>query len=466
MICFPFQARRILLVLVALAGCLPAIARMEKEAASATEAPEPGNEVAAGKQEPAAAMATRGPPEPVAHASAANPLAAIKAAEARGLINLGGTLTERSDFSAAEIAFRQVLNSTEFSQSDQKDALLGLARMYRRQGSFTKAAAIYEKFLKEFPDEGRVPDALLDLGRTLRAMGAHRMAISRFYSVINSTLKVPANSFDHYQLLAKTAQFEIAETHFESGNFTEAGKFFARLRLLDLAPADQARAHFKSAYALQLAGEPEASITTLRAYLEQWPRDENVPEARYLLAITLRQLNRTEEALAATLELLRNEQANSEADPKRWAYWQRRTGNQLANEFFQSGDTINALAIYQGLAALAPDAAWRLPVTYQIALCYERLRLVDRARTAYQSIIDTAAEAAGNKTDGPVPADIAELSRMASWRMSNLEWSDRTDHQLTVFFSTSTDVRPVIKSPPAPANDAVGSPAATSTTVR
>ncbi len=69
------------------------------------------------------------------------------------------------------------------------------------------------------------------------------MAINRFYSVLNSTLKLPPDAFDHYQLLAKTAQFEIAETHFETGNFAEAGKFFGRLRLLDLAPVDRARAH-------------------------------------------------------------------------------------------------------------------------------------------------------------------------------------------------------------------------------
>ena len=37
-----------------------------------------------------------------------------------------------------------------------------------------------------------------------------------------------------------------------------------------------------------------------------------------------------QEALAVTFELLRTEHAHSEADPQRWSYWQRRTGNQLA----------------------------------------------------------------------------------------------------------------------------------------
>src|SRR5690606_4071359 len=150
--------------------------------------------------------------------------------------------------------------------------LLGLAHMHRKQRSLTKAAAIYERYLRDYPADDRVPDALLDLGRTLRDMGAPRLAIARFYSVINSTLKLPTDSgFDHYQTLAKTEQFEVAETHFQTGNFAEANKFFSRLRMLDLAPVDRARAHFKAAYSLHLAEDFDSAVTSLRAFLEQWP---------------------------------------------------------------------------------------------------------------------------------------------------------------------------------------------------
>jgi tetratricopeptide (TPR) repeat protein len=351
--------------------------------------------------------------------------------EARGLVNLGNNLTDRNDYAAAEIAFRQVLNSSAFTRPEHQEALIGLARMHRRQGSFTKAAAIYERFIKDYPEDGRMPDVLLDLGRTLRAMGAHRLALSRFYSVLNSTLKLPADAFDHYQLLAKTAQFEIAETHFEAGNYAEAGKFFSRLRLLDLAPVDRARAHFKSAYSAKLGGDDENAVRILRDFLGQWPLDENVPEARNLLALTLRQLGRHEEALAATFDLLRTAQLASAADPKRWSYWQRRTGNQLANEFFAQGDTPNALAIYQALATLAQEPAWRLPVLYQVALCYERLRAIDRAKETYTLII----EGAKALPDNP---ELNELAKMAVWRITHLDWTHVTERQLNSFFASTT----------------------------
>jgi tetratricopeptide (TPR) repeat protein len=373
-------------------------------------------------------------------AKASAPLPQAITDEFMGLLTLGTNLTDRADYNSAEIAFHQILKAPGVPLPTTKGALLGLARMHRKQGELTKAVAIYEKFLKEYPTDDRVPDALLDLGRTLRAMGAYRGAIARFYSVINSTLKLPEEGFERYQLLAKTAQFEIAETHYETGDYTEASKFFLRLRQLDLAPADRARAHFKAAYAFHLSGNHETSVTTLHAYLDQCPDDENVPEARYLLAINLRKLKRSQEALAATLELLSTEKSKMNADPKRWTYWQRRTGNQLANDFFDSGDTMNAQVIYTSLLSLSNEPGWTLSITYQIALCYERLGATELAGKSYQRIIESA---------GPTPSqDLAELTQMASWRLDHLGWRENTQRQLTNFFETTTGKSPV--PPPAP----------------
>lgn len=350
--------------------------------------------------------------------------------EFEGLLNLGGQLTERSDYEAAEIAYRQILNTPKAPEQHIKSALLGLARMHRKQGALTKACAIFERFIKDYPGDERMPDALLDLGRTLRSLGAYKLAITRFYSVINSTLKLPGEGFERYQVLAKTAQFEIAETHFQAGDFAEASKFYTRLRLLDLAPVDRARAHFKAGYALRLQGDLEGTVRSLRGYIEQWPDDENIPEARYLLAITLRELKRPQEAFAATLDLLRTEQSRVANDPKRWAYWQRKTGNQLANDFFETGDTLNARTIYSRLLELSPEPNWRLPITYQVGLCEERLGATESARHAYQSIVDAAG--------ATPPADLAEIVKMAAWRIEHLTWRDGVSRQITSFFETTT----------------------------
>lgn len=362
--------------------------------------------------------------------------------EVQSLLNLGSSLTERQDYDAAEIAFYQVLNAPKVSVEDTKSALLGLAHMHRCKGTLTKAVAVYERFLKDFPADERAPDALLNLGRTLRSLGVHKAAIARFYSVINATLKLPGEGFDRYQLLAKTAQFEIAETHFLSGNYAEANKFYTRLGLLDLAPVDRARAHFKAGYSLRLQGNLEGAITTLRAYIEQWPADENIPEARYLLAVSLREIGRPQEAFVATLELLRTEKARIETDTKRWNYWQRRTGNQLANDFFETGDIMNARAIYAGLLELSNDATWRLPISYQLALCHERLGATGQAREAFQKIVDEL-------TRSP-QAEFTELATMAKWRIEHLEWREKTGQQIDNLFSPTRQNQPSSPSTAAP----------------
>ncbi|MEO5960294.1 MAG: tetratricopeptide repeat protein [Opitutaceae bacterium] len=360
--------------------------------------------------------------------------------EVHGLLNLGVSLTDRGDFEAGEIAFRQVLNSSKAGATEQKTALLGLARMHRKKGEFTRAVAIYEKFLHEYPGDERTPDTLLDLGRTLRDLGVHKLAIARFYNVINSTMKLPGEGFERYQVLAKTAQFEIAETHFQAGEYTQANKYYMLVSRLELAPGDRARAHFKAGDALRREGDLEGSVTTLRSYIEQWPADENIPEARYLLAITLRELKRPQEAFAVTLDLLRTEKARVASDPKRWIYWQRRTGNQLANDFFETGDTLNAHAIYSGLLELSLEPSWRFPVIYQLALCYDRLGITDQARLSYQTIVSAVGK--------DLPAEFSELAKMAAWRIEHLEWRERVGQQVAKFFDSSAKVSSLVSASP------------------
>lgn len=352
--------------------------------------------------------------------------------EIKGLLNLGASLIDRAepDYQAAEIAYRQVLNSPDADNNDIKSALLGLAHMHRQHGEDTKAAAIYERYLADYPGDERSPDALLELGRTLRDMGAYKLAIARFYSVINSTLKVSGNDFARYEVLAKTAQFEIAETHFAAGEYDDANKYFTKFRLLDVAPADRARAQFKAADALRRERKLDLAVTALRAFIEQWPDDENIPQARYLLAVTLRDLKRPQEAFAVALDLLKTEKAKVATAPKTWLHWQLLTGNQLANEYFESGDIVDAHTIYSTLLDLSPELSWRLPITYQLGLCYERLGILDRAQSSYQSVVDIA---------GPKPKpEFAELAQMAAWRLEHLAWRNRVTQQINAFFDSTS----------------------------
>jgi hypothetical protein len=92
---------------------------------------------------------------------------------------------------------------------------------------------------------------------------------------------------------------------------------------------------------------------------------------------------------------------------------------------FERGDFVPAQSIYTSLLELSTEPGWRLPLNYQIALCHERLGAFDRARLSYRSIL----EAAG-KTP---PPELAELTRMAAWRLEHLDWRDGVDRQINSF---------------------------------
>ncbi len=344
------------------------------------------------------------------------------AEERASLMRIGEAKLASGDATSALIAYRQVATSTnEDEEEASAQALLGMARAYRLGGNGVKAAATYEHLVGNHPTFSDLPTALLELGRTLRDLGSPKLAINRFYSVIHSTLKMPEAESERYRRVVRTAQFEIAETHLYIGNYEEASRFFKRLDLLDLAPADRGRARFKAAYCLALSGDRQGAVIAFNKFINQDPQDENSPEARFLLAQLLADLGRKEESLRVTITLLQSEYARGDATG-RWRIWQRRTGNQLANQFYQQADYVSALILYRALDALDPAPAWRVPVLYQIGLCQERLQQPGNAVTTY----DTLKKIAGEE---PSP-ELADFTRMAAWRSEQISWVSTTRDEI------------------------------------
>ena len=349
---------------------------------------------------------------------------------AQSMLVLARRMAERNDPESAETAYTDVLNSP-VSDAIIQDTLIDYAEFLRKTNRHTRAAAIYEKFLATYPAANRAPTVLIALGRTLRDMGAFPLAQARFYAVLNSTLTVSPDNLERYRDLAQLAKFEIAETYYQQGDYASAGKFFGRIKLLDLPPEDRARAGFREAYAFFLDGKLEQAVAALRTFLEIYPQNPAVQESRYLLCLSLRRMGRTQEALTETLTLLRSAQAQSDTDRETWTYWQRRTGNQLANDFYEQGDFNSALTIYQTLAELRSDPIWRWPALYQIALCYERLRQPDRAAALYRDILaeSAAAEKVGTMPNGPA----SEIREMAQWRLGQIDWAFKVDQSVRQF---------------------------------
>jgi TolA-binding protein len=173
----------------------------------------------------------------------------------------------------------------------------------------------------------------------------------------------------------------------------------------------------------------EPAERELRLYIEAYPNSSFTAEARYLRARALKELGRKDEAVQEVIALLRGQDATDPALARTIAYWKRRTGNELANTFYEQGDFLGALSIYQALARASEDPAWRWPAVYQVGLCFERLHLPERAAEAYKVIIspNPAPDAAQ-----PLSDTLIALQGMAKWRLDHLDWIEQFENKLQV----------------------------------
>jgi len=269
----------------------------------------------------------------------------------------------------------------------KRRVLLTLGEIYEQKESPSLLIALYEKFILEFPTDKEVPKLYLRLGRMYRDAGATKTALSKFYNVLNVALNVPINELKDYQEVSHRAQLEIAETFFSMGSYEKASKFFKRLLRVKLVEEDRRMVLFKYAYTLYLSENYRDAVANLKSFVNEFSESELAAEARYLLSNAYTQLGDPKSALNETLELLAQEAVNIDKNPKAWLYWKKRTGNQLANQFYHESNYLDALTIYRAMSGLSGNPEWRWPVLYQIGLCSEKLEMKPKAMEAYQEII-------------------------------------------------------------------------------
>ena len=129
-----------------------------------------------------------------------------------------------------------------------------------------------------------------------------------------------------------------------------------------------------------------------------------------------------------------------------WIRWQKKAGNQLANEHFEEGETLKAIEIYQKMIILDSTPKWQAPIVYQLGLCFERLggaTYNPKAIQAYEILTNPdknpktwktwteSVEKSLVQSGGSVDANLADvlqnqeqfIYRMANWRLRNLRWN-------------------------------------------
>jgi tetratricopeptide (TPR) repeat protein len=196
----------------------------------------------------------------------------------------------------------------------------------------------------------------------------------------------------------------------------------------DLTKEERAVAMFRAAHCTFMRNDMNGAVNALERFLKDYSRHPSAAEARYMLASAYKALGRAQEAYDTVIELLRDAKGKADSDPKAWSFWRKKAGNEFANDYYQRGDIVNAVTIYQALAALEATPEWRWAVVYQMGLCFERLRQEPRALECYKYIVDENGKPEFRWKK--MPQSVGNLVKMASWRVDQLSWDTSVRGQL------------------------------------
>jgi len=332
------------------------------------------------------------------------------------LFNVAAKQHTEKDYNRAAKSFAALLDGNA-SDELKRSALIEMSVMAQEQEQLPKAQQILAQYLKHYPQDESVPEVLLRQGLLYRRMGAPALALSKFYAVMTSALTLKSGKMDYYQQMVLKAQTEIAETYYLQGKYQEASEFFTRLLKLENLQVNKLEIEFKVLKCLAASAKHPEVIANSQDFLVHYPAASQEPEARFLLASSLKQLGRNREAREQVLLLLQFQQKAPDKKQAAWTYWQQRAGNQIANQMYQEADYVDALEIYSALAALDKSPGWQLPVWYQIGLVYERLEQPEKASSTYAQITAREKELATNATPG-----LKAVLDMAKWRHEFIDW--------------------------------------------
>jgi len=334
---------------------------------------------------------------------------------------------ETGDTAEAERLLTRLLG-VKASPAMKRDAVLKMARKFDEKNEDAKALVLYEQFLKLYPTDPEAPAVLMSSGRIYRETGAFTAALNKFYNVLYSELQVKTG--EKKEDTSLRAKMEIAHTHFAKGDYETAAQLYDRIQLIDMTQTEASEVAFRLAFISYLNKDYPKALTRAQTFLDTYPASPLAPEAQYINIQSLRGLGRNDEAMRETLELLRSGKEYGKKKPAVWVYWQRKTGNEIANDLYESGDVLGAHAVFLKLAEIEDEPSYRGAAVYQIGLCFERLRHLDRARDAYKWILDKIPATPPAESGQFYGSNLTMLREMAQWRLDNLAWLEKTEKEM------------------------------------
>ncbi len=291
----------------------------------------------------------------------------------RAALLLAQCLHREGDLPRAAARYRAVIESGD--QATEADAVYGLAVLDQQLELPDEAAALLDRFLKEYPDHPLAPSARLARGRVHFDRQQYDRAFELFSALAGE------------ESLADDAAWWSAKCDLRRGRAAESARALAeamrRYPESDLAP----QMTYDLAVALSRAGDPEGALRALAGFRGRWDEHELAPDALELTAATLHQQARFAESLEACRAFL--------------AHPSCRGGHELepavallaAENLFLMKDYEAAAGAYRTLAQSAPGPEQAARASYRLGLCLHHLQAFDESRQVLAGVVDGRATA-------------------------------------------------------------------------
>jgi TolA-binding protein len=194
-----------------------------------------------------------------------------------------------------------------------------------------------ERFVAQYPQDPRLPRALVMLGKARLALNDSQSALEALARA-QPLVTAPAEALE--------VKFWQAETLFRLKRFGEARAAYDEVVRTDAASPLAADALYGFAWSELELQRPEAAVTSLREFLTTWPEHALAPGATLQLARALIELKRAPEALPL-LSTFPGKYPNSKlvSDAQFWLGWGK----------LNSGDARGGLADLRAFVAAYPS---------------------------------------------------------------------------------------------------------------
>ncbi len=293
-------------------------------------------------------------------------------------------------------------------------------------GDHSQEILSYECFLETYPNDPNFAPISLKLASLYRQVNVPERAIYHYYTVMNRAITVPQEQLERYKSYVTWAQLGVAECHLMAEKPQEALECFEKIHLNTLDEALLREVSFKKALCAYQLQQYEKAVQALTQFCDKNVMHPEAPRAYFLRVQCCQALHLKKETLENVMQLLELGQAmrvERQDHWKDWDHWQKEAALDVAKNFYDAREFVDALKIYQVLVTLETEADWQWPILHQIALCYERLGLTLKSKAAYQLMVDAKDSWEGKPL--VLTSALQAYQTQAQWHLEQLAYYEK-----------------------------------------